>query len=554
MSQGRPQLPGRGAVLYGVGPFLRRRSAPGTDAVNTSTPAGSSGSSAARPISSSESHTTASSAQPSGHRLAPPPTSGLTPQSPRQNCRLPEENPDKCMIDTKGIFAGQVDAYRRVAENVQLLQSFAAELSNGVDEADTQDHVGPAGPSQPTNPNTANFLFNPRTSTTRARRVRQQSSAPRETSYGWGVHKDFDDCSRSEQRKRLSALRHIAAYWELDSSTNDILSVLEELRPTEALVDHGKGAHEKPTIDEYFARQFYEKDDRDCSSVYLGLLARYSELFCGDRRSHGLDILRYHANIRQMPDSDHPLWDIMELIRDDISRALDQPCLEKILIHPSQRLAMRLQNIRDDVAIIEQEGIEAMMAEQRTHKDSRKLESMMRLQQKKLARLVQSLSNQLSVQMQRLPPREAATLQDPREISIDMSFCRPGQPLSYKVEFPGEEFTYNGIMQGNLAPNLRPTCLKVELSQLKKRCKNQQRTVDNHMRQIHQRAMACVGGRLINKKAHTRAINDYVHTHAKEARRLHRALLKSARLKASVQMVNFHLRAHSMSFLHEVKR
>ncbi|KAK7526356.1 uncharacterized protein IWZ02DRAFT_217812 [Phyllosticta citriasiana] len=542
MSQGRPKAPGRGGVLYGVGPFLRRRSGSGTDAANAPTSTGPSASTATRPITSNENRTPippAQSSESSARRLDASPTSGPTRQSPGQNRRLPAENPSAFTTEAERIYAGQIDSYRRVMGNVRLLQSFVAELGNASDE--------PVAQSEPSH------LFSSSIKSSKRTGPRKPRVGLHKKFRGWGIHKDFVDCSKSEQRKREKQLRQISAYWELDDTTHDMLSVLEELRPIESLTNQGKGVQEKTTIDEFFDREFYEKDDRDCSSSYLRLLSRYSELFCGDRRSHGLDVLSHHANLRQMPNSRHPLRDIVELISDDISKALKKPCLEKILIHPSQRMAMRLQEMRDDVSSIEDERIEAIMAEQRTRKDSRKLASMIKLEQKKLAKLVESLSSKLSVQMQRLAPHEEATLQDPREISIDMSFCRSGQPLWYEVEFPGQEFTYNGILQDELAPNSRPAVLEAKVSQYKKRYKKQQRAIDMLMRQIHQRAMRLVEGRLINEKAHTRAINNYIHTHENEARRLHRALLKSARLKASVQMINFHLRAHRMSFLHEIE-
>ncbi|KAK8157640.1 hypothetical protein BKA80DRAFT_303588 [Phyllosticta citrichinensis] len=555
MSQGRPQLPGRGAVLYGVGPFLRRRPNANTGngaAINTPSPAVRD--CAPGPVRTVRSR---SAAVPSHSRQAAvlnflPTISSSRPAAGPQNT---------CSVEAQRIYAGQLDQYRRCSEQVQLLQRFVAELGGGDEEVvmaayPSRIHSGPKL-AQPVNIQAGMMI--PRTAqgasrVSRKRRTTSSGCGPDSEKTpkpaGWGLHKEYDDCCRGEKRKRDKAIYQINMFWDLhDKPVNNKLSILGELRPTEAMQNRGKGLHEKPTIDNYFAQQFYQKDDRDCGSNFLTLLSCFAQLFCGDRRARGLEILRRYANMRQTPSNCHMLFDIMELICDDITKALQEAALEKVILHPSQKLATQLDDMRSGVLAIDEQGLEGTTWGKEVPPDLRSwIKKNKTDSHKKLNDLVR-----LAAQMSRLTPRQFPVLQDSREIQIEMSFDRPGQPLSYAVEFPGSEFTYEDVMKDEFAPTVCEARMKFRLAQLKKRCKRQQRVIDAHMRQIHRRAMRCVEGRLISKKAHTRAVNDYIHAHHDEARQLHRALLKSARFKASVKLVQFHLHAQKMTFLHRIK-
>ncbi|KAK7561956.1 hypothetical protein IWX91DRAFT_339841, partial [Phyllosticta citricarpa] len=252
----------------------------------------------------------------------------------------------------------------------------------------------------------------------------------------------------------------------------------------------------------------------------------------------------------------------MELLCCDIKKAIEEPSLEKIMVHPSQKQAARLQGLRKDISTIEEEGVKAMLQWKEIPHNLRswiksnnreaqqklgQLAGMIKLEKKRLAQLAAELSRKLQVQMQQLPPRAPPVLEDLQELQINMSFYRPGRPLSYTVEFPGQEITYEDVMKGDFSPTVRASRMKIDLPKLKKRCKKQQSIIDRYMRQLHRRAMRYVKGRLISKKAQSEAINEYIHTHKTQARRLHQALLKSAQLKASVRLVNFHIRAQAMT-------
>ncbi|KAK8190819.1 hypothetical protein IWX49DRAFT_152554 [Phyllosticta citricarpa] len=557
MSAERPRLPGRGAVLYGVGPFLRRRSNPGTGnggAADTSSPAPRD----QTPITCDDGML--------------PMRRSPVPQLPGRNAQFPVDNgglsssspptvcpPDVRSVETERIYAGQLDFYRQCVENSEILRSFAAELGVSVEGPFTQD----SNDSQ--NLAATGTLAH---AGTRAPRAKRASRVPAERvtnkkATGWGPRKEYQDCSKSERRRRDKALEELEFYWELsDHPTENKLSILEELQPIEALQNRGFGVHDKPSIDQFFNQQFYSKDDRDCSSNFLGLLSCFAQLYCGDRRLRGLDLLRHHANRRQIPANNQHLSTVMELLCCDIKKAIEEPSLEKIMVHPSQKQAARLQGLRKDISTIEEEGVKAMLQWKEIPHNLRswiksnnreaqqklgQLAGMIKLEKKRLAQLAAELSRKLQVQMQQLPPRAPPVLEDLQELQINMSFYRPGRPLSYTVEFPGQEITYEDVMKGDFSPTVRASRMKIDLPKLKKRCKKQQSIIDRYMRQLHRRAMRYVKGRLISKKAQSEAINEYIHTHKTQARRLHQALLKSAQLKASVRLVNFHIRAQAMT-------
>ncbi|KAK8177558.1 hypothetical protein IWX90DRAFT_510294 [Phyllosticta citrichinensis] len=528
MSQGRPQLPGRGAVLYGVGPFLRRRPNANTGngaAINTPSPA--------------------------VRDCAPGPVRTVRSRS----AAVPSHSRQAAVLNFLPTMKPQAQA-RALPPAPRTLAQWR--LSGYTPVSLTSHHgTSAAQPAQPVNIQAGMMI--PRTAqgasrVSRKRRTTSSGCGPDSEKTpkpaGWGLHKEYDDCCRGEKRKRYKAIYQINMFWDLhDKPVNNKLSILGELRPTEAMQNRGKGLHEKPTIDNYFAQQFYQKDDRDCGSNFLTLLSCFAQLFCGDRRARGLEILRRYANMRQTPSNGHMLFDIMELICDDITKALQEAALEKVILHPSQKLATQLDDMRSGVLAIDEQGLEGTTWGKEVPPDLRSwIKKNKTDSHKKLNDLVR-----LAAQMSRLTPRQFPVLQDSREIQIEMSFDRPGQPLSYAVEFPGSEFTYEDVMKDEFAPTVCEARMKFRLAQLKKRCKRQQRVIDAHMRQIHRRAMRCVEGRLISKKAHTRAVNDYIHAHHDEARQLHRALLKSARFKASVKLVQFHLHAQKMTFLHRIK-
>ncbi|KAK8210588.1 hypothetical protein IWZ01DRAFT_283903 [Phyllosticta capitalensis] len=509
-------------VLLGIGPFLRRRS-------STSVPG--------------------------------------TPQAPSRNrTALPlEANP----TEKERIYAGHAESYRSISESFRLLHSFSRELTQGLDDAlsqqdEEQDDMPAAGTHQPVFMRTTTSTHGRiQASGTQAIQATTQISGARQMPADNGTRKDYEECTRDEKRKRDKALGEICFYWELDEYPAGYkLSVLEELRPTEAMHYQGKGTHNKPTLDEFFEGKFLEKPDHDCGGYFLTQLSWFAQLYCGDRRQRGLDLLRHVANVRQIPGSTHQLKDIMELICDDISKALGSASVEKLLLHPAHKTAIRLQDIGTSVAAIE-ENIATFLEEQGMSEDAHsstnksrgrdknmdRLQSLISAQKRVLQSLVESVNGKLAVQRRRLPPREVPDLLLDHEMSVTISSYRPGEPLQYEVEFAGREFTYEDIMVDEIAPTVRVPRLKFQLRRLKKSLRRQQRLVDMHMQNIHKRALRYLPGRIVSNKIVSDAINEYIWTHDVQAERLHQAMLELARLKAAKGVLKFHIKAQTAPFL-----
>ncbi|KAK8234880.1 hypothetical protein IWZ00DRAFT_564546 [Phyllosticta capitalensis] len=551
-------------VLLGIGPFLRHRANKST-AESSSTEESAPAVLAANPQPQQSPGKGAASAALEGSPAARPRTGAVDSRS----------------VEAEKMIAGQIAELRENLGNVRLLEALLVELGVELGTPLQQSDEDPQAPTisipQSGPARSSSHSGGPQASTTSASQptggasgsANQDTSSANEQPAPWGVHKEYADCCKSERRKRDKAIRELDFFWEQQSLDADAkLGILGEIRPTEALLYKGLGVHQKPSIDEFFSQHYYEKADRDCSSSFLTQLSWFSQLHCGDRRSRGLEILRHHANTRQILDNNHPLREVMELLSCDIENALQEETLDKIILHPAQRESIRLHDIRSGITALEEEQLERLTSETvlpatlrawaKTHDNDAhhkltKLATMMKLQKEKLRQLFEKVNIGLYAKLQRLPPREIPTLHDPKEIHIEMSFHGSDRPFEYTVEYPGQEFTYEDIMQGELAPTTRAARLKFQIAQLKARCKKQEALISKFLLQIHKSAMKSTKGRLISKRNHTRAVNDYIHSHKAQAQDLHRALLQSACLKASIKILKFHVHSHAAPILGRIE-
>ncbi|KAK8233914.1 hypothetical protein HDK90DRAFT_466924 [Phyllosticta capitalensis] len=555
-------------VLLGIGPFLRHRANKST-AESSSTEESAPAVLAANPQPQQSPGKGAASAALEGSPAARPRTGAVDSRS----------------VEAEKMIAGQIAELRENLGNVRLLEALLVKLGVELGTPLQQSDEDPQAPTisipQSGPARSSSHSGGPQASTTSASQptggasgsANQDTSSANEQPAPWGVHKEYADCCKSERRKRDKAIRELDFFWELQSLDADAkLGILGEIRPTEALLYKGLGVHQKPSIDEFFSQHYYEKADRDCSSSFLTQLSWFSQLLAAT------------GAVADSKSSDTMPIPVMELLSCDIENALQEETLDKIILHPAQRESIRLHDIRSGITALEEEQLERLTSETvlpatlrawaKTHDNDAhhkltKLATMMKLQKKKLRQLFEKVNIGLYAKLQRLPPREIPTLHDPKEIHIEMSFHGSDRPFEYTVEYPGQEFTYEDIMQGELAPTTRaarlkfqiaqlaPTTraarLKFQIAQLKARCKKQEALISKFLLQIHKSAMKSTKGRLISKRNHTRAVNDYIHSHKAQAQDLHRALLQSARLKASIKILKFHVHSHAAPILGRIE-